>query len=121
MDSVNGTVGLCLSMWSLGQEDLVPAHEICGISNDGEIDIHLVIRVALVMKFLRDVSDENRLCFQLCQKCIDDAVIDARSWRRISTRFNTSRTSRIIGSLTKSDMSPLKNSRSALRAGLFRL
>jgi len=27
----------------------------------------------------------------------------------------------MIGSLTKSDMSPLKNSRSALRAGLLRL
>jgi len=43
------------------------------------------------------------------------------SWRRTSARFNTSRTSRVIGSLTKSDMSPLKNSRSASRAGLLRL
>ena len=80
------TVGLRLSMWSLGPEDLIPAHEICRIGNYSEIDIHLVIGVAFIMKFFGDVSDKNRLCFQLCQKGIDDAVIDAR---KLTTKLRT--------------------------------
>jgi len=38
------------------------------------------------MKFLWDVSDENRLCFQLCQKCIDYPVID--TWQ-FATELST--------------------------------
>jgi hypothetical protein len=50
-------------VWSLGQEDLYQGTR-CGIANDGEIDKHLV-GVAFVMKFLGNVSEENRLCLLL--------------------------------------------------------
>ena len=41
------------------------------------------------------------------------------SWRRSSARFNTSRTSRRIGSLTKSDMSPLKTAAAPCVLGCY--
>jgi hypothetical protein len=92
-----------------------------GVGNDGEIDIHLVIGVAFVMKFFGDVSDENRLCFELCQKGIDDPVIDAR---KLATNF---RPIQYIPNFANNRLAhkeryvSIENSRNALRAGLFRL
>jgi len=56
----------------------IPADKICGIHHYREIDIHLVVRIAFVVKFFRNVSDQNCFRLKLCKKGVDDAVIDGR-------------------------------------------
>ena len=55
---------------------MITGDKICGIHNDGEVDIYLIIGVAFVVKFFGDVSDQNCLRFEFREKGVEDAVID---------------------------------------------
>jgi hypothetical protein len=108
-----------LTMWSLGQEGPYLGSRDRLHWQRCEIDIHLVIGIALVMNSSGTLTMRIAFASSFVRKALTMRSLMPGSLRRSSGRFNTSRTSRIIGSLTKSDTSPLKTAAVLFALGCY--
>ena len=105
------------------RRSFIPAHEICGIGNDGKIDIHLVVRVALVMKFFGGTL-ARRIAF--ASSFVRKASTMGSLMRR---KFATNlRTNQILPNFANNELAHKeryvsidKTAATRLRAGLLRL